>query len=193
MVVHKGEYWLFVSKSGGYWRSRDLLHWDFIEPTGFPIEDYAPTVLVIGEKWVLTASDGRAFYACDDPATGKWVKVRDFDRCSDPALLLDDDGRLYMYWGASWDKSIEGIELDPRNNFEPISKPQALIPRADPLHHGWEAMTLTATDDEIKNAQAQPWTEGAWINKHKGVYYLEYAAPATVQRPRTGGFLAGAE
>jgi hypothetical protein len=66
-VVNKGEYGFFVSKSGGYWHSKDLLHRDCIEPTGFPMEDYAPTVLVIGDKWVLTASDGCALYVCDDP------------------------------------------------------------------------------------------------------------------------------
>ena len=27
MVVFDGQYWLFASKSGGYWHSRDLVQW----------------------------------------------------------------------------------------------------------------------------------------------------------------------
>ena len=40
MVVHNGTYWLFASKSGGYWHSTDMNAWEFVAPTGLPIEDY---------------------------------------------------------------------------------------------------------------------------------------------------------
>jgi xylan 1,4-beta-xylosidase len=182
MVVYKGEYWLFASKSGGYWHSKDMITWDFIEPTAFPSEDYAPTVVVVGDKWALTTSDGRAIYTCDDPAAGKWVKVRDFAGCFDPDLFLDDDARLYMYWGSSSNRPIEGFELDVKNNFAPIGKPQALIPLADPIHQGWENFRPIATDAQIKTSRMHPWREGAWMNKHNGTYYLQYAAPATQMR-----------
>jgi hypothetical protein len=44
VVVYRGEYWLFPSKSGGYWRSRDLLAWTFVPTRVLPTEDYAPDV-----------------------------------------------------------------------------------------------------------------------------------------------------
>lgn len=179
MVVHNGEYWLFASKSGGYWHSKDMIHWDFIEPTGFPTEDYAPSVEIVGDKWVLTTSGGRAVYTSDDPATGKWTKVNDLASFMDPELFLDDDGKLYLYSGSSPDKPIFGVELDPKDKYEPIGESKALLPGLDPLHHGWEARSLFAGDEETKNEKSPPWMEGAWMTKHKGTYYLQYAAPAT--------------
>jgi len=34
MVVYKKQYWLFPSKSGGYWHSSDLLRWSFVASSG---------------------------------------------------------------------------------------------------------------------------------------------------------------
>lgn len=184
MVAYKGEYWLFASKLGGYLHSKDLLHWDLIQPTGFPLEDYAPTVLVVGSKWILTTSPGGAFYASDDPATGKWTKLRDFASSSDPDLFLDEDGKVYLYWGSSSDASILGFELNP-TSFDPVGSAQALIPKADPLRYGWEAMLPAGTDDQIN--QNPSWTEGAWMNKRNGVYYLQFAAPASELRGYADG------
>jgi len=38
IVNHKGEYYLFVTVSGGYWHSKDLL-WRFVTPSRWPFED----------------------------------------------------------------------------------------------------------------------------------------------------------
>ena len=46
----KGYYYMFASKSGGYWRSEDLAKWEYIPCTTIPtMEDYAPTILVYGD------------------------------------------------------------------------------------------------------------------------------------------------
>ena len=50
MVVHNGTYWLFASKSGGYWHSTDMNDWTLVVPTGLPIEDYAPMVVLRCER-----------------------------------------------------------------------------------------------------------------------------------------------
>ena len=53
----KGYYYLFASKSGGYWRSEDLAKWEYIPCTTIPtLEDYAPTILVYGDTLYFTAS-----------------------------------------------------------------------------------------------------------------------------------------
>ena len=49
MVVHGSTYWLFPSKSGGYWHSEDMNEWTFVAPTGLPIETYAPMVVVLSD------------------------------------------------------------------------------------------------------------------------------------------------
>src|ERR1051325_9179018 len=77
VITHRGEYWLFPSKSGGYWHSRDLLHWSFVEPTGYPIENYAPTVVVINERVYLATNDLKSLFVCDDLAAGRWTEAAD--------------------------------------------------------------------------------------------------------------------
>lgn len=47
MVLFKEEYYLFASKSGGYWHSLNLINWDFIATADLPLEDYAPAVVII--------------------------------------------------------------------------------------------------------------------------------------------------
>src|SRR5829696_9796075 len=42
IILHGEDYFLFASKSGGYWHSPDLRRWTFVAPEGLPIEDYAP-------------------------------------------------------------------------------------------------------------------------------------------------------
>src|SRR5215831_5271704 len=45
IVLFGGDYYLFASKSGGYWYSTDMIDWKFVKPEGLPIEAYAPAVM----------------------------------------------------------------------------------------------------------------------------------------------------
>ena len=38
IVVYKNEYWLFPSKSGGYWHSPDLISWSYVACKTLPVE-----------------------------------------------------------------------------------------------------------------------------------------------------------
>lgn len=186
VIFHEGRFWLFASKSGGYWHSKDFAHWEFIRPTGYPVEEYAPTVTLVGKQWVLLNSEGTGIYTSDDPARGHWIKVRTMEAVSDPMLFLDDDGRLYLFSGSSNVLPIMGVELNPAKNFEPIGTPKALI-SLDPLRHGWEARHPFATDEEIRNALGASFLEGSWMTKHQGTYYLQYAAPGTEEKGYADG------
>ena len=91
VVFFRGEYWLFASQSGGYWHGADFIHWTFVEPTGLPLEAYAPTVEVIDGRLFYTAG-GLALYSTDDPALGKWCEVpRSPHAGPDPDLFLTGD------------------------------------------------------------------------------------------------------
>ena len=48
VVQFKGSYYLFASKSSGYWHSSDFSHWQYvyIDDSVLPIEDYAPGLFV---------------------------------------------------------------------------------------------------------------------------------------------------
>src|SRR5262249_43949256 len=57
VVNHRGEYYLFVTISGGWWHSKDLLHWQFVTPNTWPKEDMcAPAALSVGKTLYLFQS-----------------------------------------------------------------------------------------------------------------------------------------
>ena len=181
-IYFQGQYWIFPSKTGGYWHSPDFLHWTLVEPTGLPLEAWAPTVEVIGGQ-LYFATQGSGIYTTDDPFQGNWTLVsKGLNVGHDEDLFLDDDGRLYLYTGCSNRAPIRGEELDIKNAFAPIGSLIPLI-SSNPLHRGWEARRSTAEPSDLTkdaaNPKLAPWIEGAWMNKVNGRYYLQYAAPGT--------------
>lgn len=181
LVKYKNEFWLFASKSGGYWHSRDLIRWTLIEPTGLPLEDYAPAVEAIGDRLFYTAFNTRAMFSTDDPLRGVWTREPgNLLAAPDPALFRDDDGRVYMYYGCSDGGDLKGVELDPKQGFKVIQGPVSCMP-SDYARHGFEVAGEENRGFTNQNGRIQvsPWTEGAWMTKHKGVYYLAYATPGT--------------
>ncbi len=178
IVLFGDDYYLFASKSGGYWRSSDLVDWTLIVPQGLPIEAYAPAVMAYGGALYYTACDS-GLYRSRDPATGRWEHVGDPFKAGDPDLFADDDGRVYLYYGLSYNGAISGQELDPAAGFKKKGAPFVCF-RADFAHHGWERRgedNLGAVADG--QFSEGPWIEGAWMTKHGGAYYLQYAAPGT--------------
>ncbi len=150
-VRHGGAYYLFQTLADGYWRSTDLLHWRFIEPSRWPFEGIvAPAALSDGERLILMPSmmDQRAVLVSTQPETGRFgFLTRKMPRLPtsvwvgqdvygvpegmvppgpwDPALFADDDGRWYLYWGSSNVFPLYGIELDP-DTFSYLGTPTAL-------------------------------------------------------------------
>jgi xylan 1,4-beta-xylosidase len=168
MVIYKNEYWLFPSKSGGYWHSPDCLHWTYVPCVSLqPIESYAPTVEVVNGRMLWTAC-GQGIWANDDPLQDTWKKVSGLNCGGDPDLFLSKDGRLFLYQGLSDNHPTTGVELDV-NTLQPIGKPADLIV-GDPANRGWEA---------LKGPGKKPFIEGSWMTEHDGTFYLQYAAPGT--------------
>ncbi len=183
MVVYKGEYYLFVSKSGGYFHSTDLMNWDLITTKDLPLEDYAPTAMVLNDTLYFMASQGAplTIYKTADPKSGKWqIANASFPiGMTDPDLFVDDDGRLFFYYGCSNVNPIYGVELDPKT-LDPIGKPVALF-NSNKEVFGWERK------GDYNNEGENPWIEGAWMTKHKGSYYLQYAGPGTQYKSYSDG------
>jgi len=179
----KGKYYLFASKSGGYWSSPDLYEWEYIpSKTIFEIDNYAPAVLVRNDSLYFIASASK-IYRTANPDIDNWEQLdtdlrhlgNPSDPYHDPAFFQDDDGRVYFYWGCSDVDPIEGIELDPSRNFAAIGEPVALI-KHNIEKYGWEEPGVN--NDERRNG----WNEGPCVIKYKGKYYLQYAAPGTQYR-----------
>jgi xylan 1,4-beta-xylosidase len=163
-----------------------MVAWTFIKPSGLPIEAYAPAVMAYGGELYYTACN-IGLYKTKDPNGGKWELVgKPFD-VGDPDLFADDDGRVYLYYGLSYNGGIYGMELDPHNEFRRIGEP-FLCFRSNYAQHGWERRG----DDNLGAAngpgfQEGPWIEGSWMTKHNGTYYLQYAAPGTEYRTYADG------
>ena len=173
MVVHNGTYWLFASKSGGYWHSTDMNNWTLVIPTGLPIEDYAPMVIILENgKFYYTAFDSAAIYSTDDPYRGNWSKVARMNHYPDPGMLVDSDGRVFMYSGCSDNGNIKAVELSNQTWKEIGASVDAVKP--DSSHRGFEV-----GGDNNDQLSKTPWVEGAFMNKINDKYYLQYAVPGT--------------
>jgi hypothetical protein len=191
VVYFDNEYWLFASKSGGYWHSPDFSHWIFVEGQNLPIEDYAPAPAVINGRLYYTAFNTKAIYRADDPRAGTWTKAGDLQAYPDPDLFQDDDGRVYIYYGCSAGGGISGVELDPAHGFREIGQP-VLCGQCDPARHGWEVRgNDNAGVRQGGTLSETPWVEGAWMTKHGGKYYLQYAAPGTEFHSYADGVFVG--
>lgn len=177
IVLFRGQYFLFASKSGGYWSSPDLNNWKFISTTDLPLEDYAPATLVMNDTLYFCASNAgsrnKCIYKTANPESGKWTLATDQFEIynTDPAFFLDDDGKLYLYHGCSDRNPIYVVHLDPKT-FQPIG-PQVECFNSNTKIYGWER------PGDYNTETRSPWIEGAWMTKYKGTYYLQYAAPGT--------------
>ncbi|MFI3280552.1 MAG: family 43 glycosylhydrolase [Rikenellaceae bacterium] len=176
MVLHNGTYYLFASKTGGYWWSEDMRKWELVVTDQIPTEDYAPTAISMRDTIFFVASSGvdqrNKIYKSADPKSGEWeVACEGIELGAwDPCFFQDDDERLYFYWGCSNYNPMYGVEMDPYT-FKFIDEPKALI-HSDYMNRGWEISGDYNTRKEFK-----PWIEGAWVNKHEGKYYYQYAGP----------------
>jgi len=174
VILYKDNYYLFASKSGGYWYSNDLNNWNFVTTTDLPLENYAPTAITLGDWVYFFCSNSNTIYRSNNPMSGKWEVFNSSFPISttDPALFVDSDGKVYFYYGCSNDSPIQAIELDVNNKLNPKGSPVDCF-IGNPAEHGWEQ------PGDYNNKTGNPWVEGAWMNKYNGRYYLQYAGPGT--------------
>lgn len=222
LILFKGVYYLFPSMTDGFFASDDLVNWTRYPFFGLPAYDYAPDVRPMGD-WLYFCASRRGvicdFYRTKDPRTGEFERIEGTFDFWDPDMFLDDDGRLYFYWGCSNVTPIWGVELDP-DTMKPLGEPIPLIDghmdelgyeRSGENHRGGSggsslekilreqaAKQMGCRPEDIKDltpiinalpAQHQatvrrmlsgaPFVEGAWMTKHDGRYYLQYAVPGT--------------
>jgi hypothetical protein len=186
-----GKYYLFASKSGGYWSSPDLAKWTYIPCTTIgTIDNYAPTILVLDNAIYYMASGKPVkIYKNASPDRDTWELTDtkfEFPMVgnTDPAFFRDDDGRVYLYWGCSDKDPIIGVEVDPKNGFKTVGDAVVLIEHRSEKY-GWEVRGKN--NEENKDG----WNEGPAMIKHNGKYYLHYAAPGTQFRVYGDGVYVG--
>ncbi len=213
MICFEGRYYIFASMTLGVWVSDDLVNWENHRlPKELPLYDYAPDVRV-KDGWVYFCASNRE-HSCDrfrtrDILNGPYERIPGTFPFWDPNLFIDDDGRVYFYWGCSNTTPIWGVELNP-DTMEPVGEKQVLV-EGHPFEIGYERVgednsRLPASEEEIDGAyhafhqrqgisedqipegvrplirgmfSRRPYIEGAWMDRYCGRYYLQYAAPGT--------------
>ena len=139
----------------------------------------------------------------------------------DPNLFQDDDGRLYFYWGCSNAAPIYGVELDPKTmnpktepkalvagrpleiGFERVGEDNSILPASpEEVEAKYRAFVEkgpvpeSLLPDSVKPLirgmfTNMPYIEGAWMDKHNGRYYLQYACPGTQYNTYCDGVYVG--
>lgn len=179
VVNYKGKYYMFVTRSHGYWSSDDLCDWNFIRPQNWYFRgSNAPAAAVYKDKLLVYADpSGRGpIIETDNPELGDWqtnyAVLSPPQGIQDPNVFVDDDGKVYLYEGSSNRWPIRVVELDPDNYFVPMGEQKDLF-NLNPEKHGWERFGQDHRSD------IKPFIEGPWMVKHEDTYYLEYGAPGT--------------
>lgn len=180
-LIYKDEYFLFSTNQGGFHYSKNLSDWEFA-PASFqrrPTDDdmCAPAAFVSGDTLFYTGStyEGLPVWYSASPKSGRFKRAIERNTLPswDPCLFLDDDGKLYLYYGSSNEYPLKGVQVS-RNDFRPVSKIYDIM-MLRPEEHGWERFGMN-NDDEVT---LRPFTEGAYMTKHNGKYYFQYGAPGT--------------
>lgn len=179
VLIHKDDYYLFITGGGGYWYSSNFRDWTYVVSPTFPRG--VPSIATDGETMYACGMNSKDVYTTTDPKSGVWTQAGTFDsdRYGDANIFIDDDGRFYMYYGWSQVMPFMVVELDPKT-FKEISEPKVLF-FGDYKEHGFERRRA---EDVIFPyfthrpyfPEELPWIEGPWVFKHNNKYYLQYAA-----------------
>lgn len=178
VVEFRGEYYMFVTRSHGYWHSADLQNWDFIIPNEnwYPQGCNAPAAHNYRDSVLYVCGDpsgSMSVLYTDNPKSGNWKATPAIlNNLQDPALFIDDDASAYMFWGSSNKFPIRGKELEKNRRF--IERETKELFNLDAEKHGWERFGENHSDTILGG-----YIEGPWLTKHNGKYYMQYAAPGT--------------
>ena len=148
-------------------------------------------------------------YRTRDILNGPYERIEGDFPFWDPNLFVDTDGRVYFYWGCSNQTPIWGVELDPKNmkplsepkavieghpfeiGYERIGEDNSTLPASEEVIEAkYQAFVKNSPVPESMLPEHvkplirgmftdRPYIEGAWMDKHCGKYYLQYAAPGT--------------
>lgn len=108
----------------------------------------------------------------------------------DPAVLVDDDGRAYMYCGGLWGGQLEKWQTGTFNADaegpaadQPAFGPRVVELSEDMLSFKEPMQEIVILDENGKPVLAgdedRRYFEGPWMHKYNGLYYLSYSTGTT--------------
>ncbi len=169
-------YYVYVSDDLVKWENKGLCiesAWG-IEKNGYY---WAPEVVEKGGRFYMIMSvDERIGFAVSDSPLGPFVPEKTwlFEKSIDGHIFIDDDGRAYLYyvsWRDGHEYGIYGCELeDDIVSVKPGSERLILKPK-----DGWEKV-----EGDV--------TEGPFVLKHNGKYYLTYSGTGYTSQQYAVGY-----
>lgn len=184
ITYFKDKYYLFSTNQWGYWHSSDMADWTFV-PRKFLRPEHkvydelcAPSLSYVNDTLLVVGSThGKDFpiWMSTNPQVDDWKElVHKFEAGAwDPQIFWDKDtDEVYLYYGSSNMYPLYGVKLN-RKTFQPEGEPVPVVALNDD-EHGWERF-----GEYNDNTFLQPFTEGAFMTKYNGKYYLQYGAPGT--------------
>lgn len=201
IVLFKDRYYLFTTLDrGGYRSSPDLVHW---QDHKFNSE---VSSVMAGDGYMApaVAADGNYVYFINfrgedptkqigvirsaDPLHGQWELCGSTRCMADPCLLFDD-GKTYLYYGLGENNPTRVFQAD--GTFAPVPGTERIVRQgigdinksAEGYQRGRrELFGEIEVPDSSFPFRNLPCTEGAWVTKHDGTYYLQYATPGTLSQ-----------
>ena len=184
ITFFKGEYYLFSTNQWGYWHSKDMSDWKFesrkfLRPEHKVYDELcAPSLSFVNDTLIVVGSThGKDFpiWMSTNPAKNEWKELVHKSEAGawDPQIFWDKEkDEVYEYYGSSNLYPLYGVKLN-RKTFQPEGEVIPVLALNDD-EHGWERF-----GEHNDNTFLQPFTEGAFMTKYKGKYYLQYGAPGT--------------
>jgi hypothetical protein len=193
IVPFKGAYYLFPSKSAGYWWSPDLITWNLVQshdnygyigdgehvPNGQPERDlpvwgYNPAASVV-EGALIYSQQVDAFYRFIDPKKGTFERVRDrLPVANDEWIFTDDDGKVYVYAvGFKPNRGIYVTQLDPKDHLKTVRGPEPCMPEGDVQPDDKGFFRIGPAEAGTPVPIANKTGEGALMTKRNGFYHLQ--------------------
>ena len=193
IVPFKGDYYLFPSKSAGYWWSPDLINWKLVPssdnynyvgdgehvPVGQPEKDlpvwgYGPLAAVV-DGALIYSQQCDAFYRFIDPKQGTFERIRDrLPVSNDDWLFTDDDGKVYLYAvGFKPQRGIYVYELDPKDHLKVLRGPEPCMPEGDVQPDDKGFFRIGPAESGPPMPIANKTGEGALMTRRNGVYHLQ--------------------
>ncbi|PZR02611.1 MAG: xylosidase [Flavobacterium psychrophilum] len=184
ITYFQDKYYLFSTNQWGYWHSDNMLDWKFI-PRKFLRPEHkvydelcAPSVSFVNDTLLVVGSTHTKefpIWMSTNPKVDDWKElVHKFEAGAwDPQIFWDKEkDEVYLYYGSSNLYPLYGVKLN-RKTFQPEGEVIPVLALNDD-EHGWERF-----GEHNDNTFLQPFTEGAFMTKHNGKYYLQYGAPGT--------------
>ena len=184
VIREQGKYYMFCT-GGGAWISDDMLKWSFQRVENVPI---APHVVKYKGSFYMCGNDGPVFKA-DNPlgpytSIGAWKNTPSveggWNGAFDVDIFIDDNNKPYLYYPGRGVSGIYVVPLDPND----ISK------FAGPVKHlfGFNNDHVWERYGDMNEYTDVAWVEGPWLQKHNGIYYLEYSASGTQWKTYAEGY-----